>query len=392
MESQQYTIQSNYLNDKLPGIITCFIALLMMLLSCNKLIAVVPLDKVVLLLVVLFYIPNAIKISMYAFSRGEKQALMMLCLVILVSLLANSDTFSFQLFLPVVGFIFSIFLSQSYILLKGIYYGSFMHILIANIIGLGAYAFGWAGGTVSLANKGLPMLKSIMGFTPTPQSFGTLCLSWLIIYFFLKERGKIKRIDKFFYLLVTVGIILSINRTTYIGYLLILFFKERRLFYTYLSISAICVVIFWNILMDTIFSTATLDSREELLDGFNRSFWNSDSWQVYLFGKADNKIAEKYIRYATWDEREDIENGFAMILHMLGFLGLGYYLSTVFIFARKTFKKKYFYECSLFLFFCIFTTFITQEFVATTFYIALGVVMYIYKNNYAASKKSTGVG
>lgn len=375
-------VRSNYSNVKLSLISTFFITFTMMLISFNKLIAV-PLDKIFLCFFILFYTPLIVKLEGYGFMKGEKQTLLMLCFVTIMSLMMNIDTFSFQIFLPIVGFIFSIYLSQSAILLKGLYYGSFIHILIGDILGLSSYVIGANPFVSNLAYKGMPLLNSVMGFTPTPQSFGTLCLSWLIVYFFLKERGEIKRIDKVFYLIVTLGIFLSINRTTYIGYLLILFFKRRRLFRIYLSIGVILVVIFWNSLMDTIFNTVTLDSREELLDGFNRSFWKSDSLEIYLFGRADNKVAEKYIRYATWDKRDDIENGFAMILHMLGFLGLGYYVIAVFSFVAKILRRRYLYECALLLFFCIISPGITQEYVATTFYIGLGILIYIYKRKVA---------
>ncbi|HWV75156.1 MAG TPA: hypothetical protein VN040_25730, partial [Pseudosphingobacterium sp.] len=185
MESYQYNVQSNYTNYRSSWIITFFVAFSMLLLSCNKLISI-PLDKVVLSIIVLFYIPGAIKLKAYAFTAGEKKALLMLCIVTLLSLMANSNTFSFQLFLPVVGFIFSIYLSQSSVLLKGIYYGSFMHILIGNIFSLSWYAFGTGPFVSNLGYKGMPMLNSALGFTATPQCFGTLCLSWLVIYFFYR--------------------------------------------------------------------------------------------------------------------------------------------------------------------------------------------------------------
>ena len=359
-------------------VISCFIAFSMMLLSCNKLISV-PLDKAVLFLSVLLYFPWIFKSPTPIFTKGELRAIFFLMAVTIVSLMVNSDQYSFQLFLPIVGLIFSALLSQSFLLIRGIYFGSFLHILIANVFGLSSYVLGANPFVSNLAYKGMPMLNSLLGFTPTPQSFGTLCLSWLILYFFFKERGKTNKWDSFFYCLVTLGIFLSVNRTTYIGYLMILFFKQRKLLYTYLAVGLVFVIVFWTVLMDTLFNANTLDAREELLDGFNRSFWGSNSWYVYLFGKGDNKLAEKYIRYATWDNRDDIENGFAMILHMLGFLGLAYYFIAVISFITKIVKKKYFYEGALVFFFCVLSPYITQEYVATTFYIVLGILIYIYK-------------
>lgn len=391
----QYESFNSYTPYKASWIITMFIVVSMMLLSCNKLISI-PLDKVVLFLTVLIYAPSTIKVKSHSLTKGELKTLILLAIVTLLSVLVNSDSYSFQVFLPIVGFIFAIFLSQSALLIKGIYYGSFLHIFIAIFFGFASYAFGSNPFVSNLAYKGMPMLNSLLGFTPTPQSFGTLCLAWLVLYFFFKDQGKTGRIDKAFYWLVTLGIFLSINRTTYIGYLLILFFKQRKLLYTYLGFGLLLILVFWNILMDTLFNSSTLDAREELLDGFNRSFWGSNSWSVYLFGKADNKLADKYIRYATWENRDDIENGFAMILHLLGFIGLSYYIVAIATFISKVLRRKYFYEGGLIFFFCVLSPYITQEYVATTFYIVLGVLIFIYKNKqeyiYAATEKVSGLG
>lgn len=144
------------------------------------------------------------------------------------------------------------------------------------------------------------------------------------------------------------------------------------------------MIIYWNLLFDTLFSTDTLGARDELLEGFNKSFWGSNSLTVYLFGRGTNKLSEDITKTVTWDSRSDIENGYAMILHMYGFVGIACYLTSSIAFILKLISLRYFYEVFIAIFFLFFSPYITQEYVATTFYIILGVMIYMYKFKYAA--------
>jgi len=123
-----------------------------------------------------------------------------------------------------------------------------------------------------------------------------------------------------------------------------------------------------------------------LLEGFKISYVRSNSWIVYLFGKGNNQISDAIAKRVKWTTRTDIENGYAMLLHTYGIVGLLTYITLCLSFIFMFLKRKRIKEaCFLFFYFFV-TQYITQEFVSATFYMFLAVMLLMY--NFYTDKKS----
>src|SRR4051794_37535645 len=106
-----------------------------------------------------------------------------------------------------VGLIFALILRRHpKLILHSLY-----HALMINIIfGLLFDALALAGLTdehVSPVVKGFTFLYSPRGFTATVQTYGTLCITWLLLYQLRKELGMINHIDKIFFVINIVAIL-----------------------------------------------------------------------------------------------------------------------------------------------------------------------------------------
>ena len=118
------------------------------------------------------------------------------------------------------------------------------------------------------------------------------------------------------------------------------------------------------------------------------SFWESGSIPVYLFGKGSVFVSSEIANQTTWTHRLDIENGYAFILHGYGFIGLFLYLVLVLSMVFYDIKKGQFYIAITLVFYMLFSTYFTQEFVSNSFYIMLAYLLYISKSSLTGSKTS----
>lgn len=350
--------------------------LVMFLCTANRLISF-PIDKAVMFLVlvtILFTSPRE-----PFFRPAELVLIGMLIVLPVLSSMANL-VFKPMIFFPFLGFSFAVVLSRRPNLVLGpLYYALIFHIALGLVFVALAFAgfnnqYAW-----SLEEKGLPFVYSAMGFTATVQTFGTLCMLWLIIFYVRKSFYGVSRLDWFFFVINTLGVLSTLNRSTFLFWIIILFFKMRRFFTVILVVIAVFVVRFWHEVITFLGNPASIDARSELLEGFNISFWGSHSIPVYIFGKGNNQLTEAVAAKTKWDYRLDIENGYAMLLHTYGFLGLFVYIGIASFFVAAFIRIRRFAEAFIMFFFLFVSPYITQEFVSMSFYLFLSTMLIIFR-------------
>jgi hypothetical protein len=237
---------------------------------------------------------------------------------------------------------------------------------------------GYTNLNVSVGAKGFASLYATHGFTSTVQTYGTLCISWLMLYILRKKMGLNTGIDKLFFVITNLAILLTFNRSTYLFWVIVLFFEFPAIFWSGAVLLGVILVKFWTIITSFILSSASIASRFELLEGFKISYWQSHSLKIYLFGRGTNQISEEIAKRVKWTNRTDLENGYAMLLHSYGIIGLVIYIVVCFYFIIMFLKIKRFKEASFLFFYFFLTQYITQEFVTTTFYVFLTIMLLTY--------------
>lgn len=233
-------------------------------------------------------------------------------------------------------------------------------------------------------DKGLPFLHAAKGFTTTVQSYGTLLISWFLIYYWKKENGQSSKLDSLAYWVTILGLILTFNRNTFVIFYVILFFKHRKIFMLTVVFAALFYIYYFEFINKLVFNINTLNSRADLLQAFRISFFENSGWKEYLFGHGNN-IVDDVIARTTIYRTGYIENGTSMLLYTYGFTGYLAYLITVFLFSVMLFiRTKVFYAAMFFYIFIIAQQF-THEFYATTLYLMISVFLIILNS------KPTGV-
>jgi len=355
--------------------ISVFYGLVFFFITANKLTSV-PIDKIftiVLIGLIIWY-----EARVFFFRRYELDLTFTLfilaCLSFLINLVDNS---SLIIFFPIIGCVFCFVIARRPWLIDLIYYALLSHFFIAFILYLVSYVTGDMQFVEDMSMKGLPYIHIIKGFTPTIQVFGSLCLTWILLYYFRKATQMVTLADKICYFFVLLCLLLTLNRTSFLGFLIILFFKERKIFVSLTIVAGITILTYLQFFLTFLFNVNTLTSRSELLDGFNKSYWNSHSLLVYIFGRGNNQIPAVILQTVKWDFRNDIENGYAMILHTYGLLGLIFYLFIGCVFLLKLGLIKNWYLFFMVLFYIAIQPYFTQEFMATSFYISMGTVIFI---------------
>lgn len=352
-------------------------ALVAFLLTANTLLPI-PLDKILmalLVVVICWMAPENRK------QPAENYVLYLsVCLVCLLSAGVNLVIKPIPLF-PMIALAFVFLSLRNETLIDAFYKALTIHILLGLVFLGVSYINEDIPFYNSLRAKGIPFIHTPLGFVTTVQVFGTLCIIWLIIYFEKKKDPTLKKPSRFLYGVVTLAVILTFNRSTYLFYFILLAFKDRKLLYVYLLLLALAVLLLIRAGLEGIFfNTQTLTSRSELLEGFNLSFWREGSLMTYIFGKGDNFLTADVLNRVKWDYREDIENGYAMLLHTYGFLGLTVFILSGTVFVLKLVMEQRWYLAVVVSYYFFVSSFFTQEFVVTSFYIFTLVVLIIRKN------------
>ncbi len=359
----------------LKKLLNFFFVVFMFLCTANKMLSF-PVDKAVMVVLIL-------AIILFHVRRGifTEERLIVLSFLFILPMLSSIANLSFvpMIFFPLIGFFFSILLSKDkHLIFHSLYYALFIHIIIGLFFAAqaclqqqqNAYVF-------SMAEKGLPFIFSPKGFTATVQTYGTLCILWVLIFFLRKKAGANSKTDFFLFAIVSLAVLSTMNRSTYLFWIIVLFFKMRKLFWSIMMILVAFIIRFWESIVLFLGNKSSITSRSELLEGFNASFWKSNSLLVYIFGRGNNYLPPQIVARAKWDNRSDIENGYAMILHAYGFLGLLFFVVLgVSILWRLLITKNYSYSI-IFIYFFFVAPYFTQEFVSGTFYLFLATFLWI---------------
>jgi hypothetical protein len=238
----------------------------------------------------------------------------------------------------------------------------------------------------SLVGKGFG-IYSERGFTATVQTFGTLCLTWLLIYFLRRDLGMNSFIDKIFFGINCLAILGTLNRNSFLFWMIIIFFKEKKLFVTVLVCLGLFLIKFWEQITSFLLVTSSIKARFELLQGFDISFMQSHSLKVYLFGRGTNELTPEVLAQVKWRDITTIENGYAMLLHTFGFVGLALYVSASLYLIFMFIKIRKWAEACILMYFFFITPYFTQEFVSITFYFFLSVIFLFYNLNVDPKQK-----
>ena len=357
------------------GIFNLMLVIVLLFCTINTLTSI-PLDKIFLcvcIVAVLFINPEK-KI----FTSKEFLVVLSFTVIAVLSSVVNLIFFP-MIFFPIMGLCFAIIISgYRHLVVYSLYYALFIHIVIGIILLILA-VFGFARFNVSSSVKGFADLYSTHGFTATVQTYGTLCISWLLLYILRGRMGLNTAIDKLFCLIANLAILLTFNRSSYLFWIIVLFFEFPVFFWSMTIFMTVLLISFWDILTKFLLSSASIVSRFQLLQGFEISYMQSHSLKVYLFGRGTDQISDEVAKRVKWTNRTDLENGYTMLLHSYGIIGLIAYISVCFYFIFLFLKINRFKE-AFFLFFYFFATqYITQEFVTATFYIFLTIMLFTYK-------------
>lgn len=355
-------------------VINISLVILFFLISSNRLFPI-PIDKVTLP----FFIAAVLLVAGGTFSLLKTEFLSLIIFMIscMLSIAANITSFSPIIVFPALGLLFGFVVSKNVRTLLLLYQSLLIHIILGIVLWVASYTQGMNDYVSSMGAKGLPFLHEAKGFTATVQTFGTLCISWLLLYELKKKETGIGRWDKFFYNIVTIAILITFNRATYLAYFAYLFFTHKKLLIFYCLLLSVFVIYFIDSIMLLFLNVTSLDARSDLLEGFEKSYLDSHSILIWLFGRGNNSIPANILQNVTIYYRSDIENGHAMLLHTYGLFGYVLYITGSLYFTISTFLKRrdYFFTCFCILY-LVLLPYITQEYMSTTLYIFLCVIFF----------------
>lgn len=342
-----------------------------------------PLEKlfmvIALVVTVFFYYRN---ISIDAF-RG----LLLLSAAVVLSLLFNISSFNYLLIFPILGYLFIILISNNHRNFIFLYWGLWIHIFLGLVFVVHSYLVDFSEMTRfvrPMMDKGLPFLHASTCFTPTVQSFGTMSLSWLLLYSNRLHFIPKSRFDNVAFIIVLLALICTFNRNTYVLFILYIFYYYRRFFYVVFSFAIIGTLYYMKFISQLFLNMKTVDSRRLGLEGFYLSYIKSDSLLVYMFGRGDDMVEEIYTTHTVLGlDYQYIENGAASILHSIGLIGFIIYgIICLYFILNLVLKRQWF--LSIFSFYLLFIAqLFTNEFFASTFYIILVVICLISTKNEA---------
>jgi len=350
-----------------------FYAIFFFLLTANTLLPI-PIDKLCLFLCVL-YILFLKHDKDRAFLDSNYIAICLSILSVAVIGAIINTSFDPMLYYPIVGVMFVSFYRKEPNLQSNLYYGLLIHIILGVLLYFTSYLY-LHPFVRNMAEKGAPFLHASLGFASTNQTFGTYCILWFIIYFDRKRAKQlISRWHRVFYIIVLIAIISTFNRSSYIFFLLIVFFRNRRLALSIVLGLVILVTVFFNEFKTFILNADTLDSRNDLLQGFRKSYLQSNSLLVYIFGRGAVFVTDQIAMGTTWSDRKDIENGYAFILHGYGIIGLILYVLIGLFNMLSLFFNKRRFESIVLCFYMFFSLYFTQELVTNAFYLFLAYIL-----------------
>lgn len=378
MNNSPLAIQATHLVGKLGLIFSVF------LITCSKLISL-PLDKAAMLGVLAMLVFHQVY-QRKSFSRNLLIPITGIISYFLFPYLLNLPDSSLIIFFPVLGLFFAGMASEEEEFIDIIYWALFLHISIGILFVFSSYVFGLNSHVHPMYDKGLPFLHAAKGFTTTVQSYGTLLISWFLIFYWKKENGQAGKLDSFAFWVAILGLLLTFNRNTFLVFYLILFFKHRKIFVLTVICAALFYIYYFEFINKLIFNVNTLSSRADLLQAFRISFFEHSGWKEYLFGHGNNMVDDVIAR-STIYRTGYIENGTSMLLYTYGFIGYVAYLAAVLVFSTLFFiRGKVFYAVMFFYIFIVVQQF-THEFYATTLYLMISVFLIVLNSKSTRAEK-----
>ncbi len=351
-----------------------FLIFVFFLMGCNQLINL-PLDK----LVMFMFLVGLILRNIYQGIKISITILLTVCILttfVLLTYLFNLPSSSPIVFFPVLGLFFALLVAKEPELIEILYWGLFIHLVIGLCFVFSSYIIGMNSYVHPMYDKGVPFLHAAKGFTTTVQSFGTLGISWFLIYYFKKDRGEVRRIDKIAYYIVLFAIFCTFNRNTLLIFLVLLFFKHKKIFVAIFIVLGVFYLYFFDFINSVLFNVSTLDSRSDLLQAFRIAFFEQTGWIGYLIGNGNNTVPQE-IAVGTVYKTGYIENGTSVLLYTYGFIGYLAYLVAVTILSLMFWiRDQVFYACITFYIFIIAQQF-THEFFSNTFYLLFAALLLI---------------
>ncbi|WP_339700594.1 hypothetical protein [Algoriphagus aquimarinus] len=358
--------------------------LFVFLISCSKLISL-PLDKAAMLGVIALLLFHQVFLSK-TFSARLLFPIIGLASYFLLPYLLNLPDSSLIIFFPVLGLFFAGLAAEEEEFLDILYWGLFVHICVGILFVFSSYLIGLNSHVHPMYDKGLPFLHAAKGFTTTVQSYGTLLISWFLIYYWKKEKGETGKLESLAFWVAILGLILTFNRNTFVIFYLILFFKHRKIFILTVVFAALFYIYYFEFINKLVFNVNTLNSRADLLQAFRISFFEQSGWKEYLIGHGNNMVDDVIVR-TTMYRTGYIENGTSMLLYTYGFIGYLAYLVAVMIMSVMFFMRdKVFYAAMFFYIFIIAQQF-THEFYATTLYLMISVFLIILNSKTTSASK-----
>mgnify|MGYP005748086753 CR=1 FL=1 len=295
----------------------------------------------------------------------------------LVSYLLNLPDSSLIIFFPVIGLTYMSLIGEEASFLDLFYWALFIHILFGAFLVISSYVVGMNPYVHPMYDKGLPFLHAAKGFTTTVQAYGTLVISWFLIFYFKKENHQIYIWDKLAYGLVFLGLILTFNRNSFLVFYLILFFKHKRFFWATVFLAFGLYLYFFEFINKLIFNLSTISSRADLLQAFRIAFFEQTDWLGYLIGHGNNMVAEGIARGTIYGTGY-IENGTSVLLYTYGFAGYLSYLITILSFSILFLLKRNVFYAGMFFYIYIVAQQFTHEFYSSTIYLQLTVFLLIF--------------
>ena len=205
-----------------------------------------PLDKFFILVtcLALLYVQKTLSVK-------SLQILLIFLMVLCCTFFVNNLSFSFLLFFPLIGLLFSILLIGRAKNMEYLYTGLWWHIFIGLLLVIYSYIqpYTFLDDYVHyMFDKGMPFLHASMGFTPTVQTFGTMCLAWLLLYVHKRSCKLTTFIDRFMFVIVLIAACVTFNRNTYVLLVILTFFHFRKFFYIFFLTVLAGVIYFFEII------------------------------------------------------------------------------------------------------------------------------------------------
>ena len=354
------------------------------LISCSKLISL-PLDKAAMLGMLALLIFHQIFLGKTLSPRLLFPILGVAAYCFLPYVL-NLPNSSLIIFFPVIGLFFSGLVAEQEEFLNILYWGLFIHICVGILFVFSSYLIGLNSHVHPMYDKGLPFLHAAKGFTTTVQSYGTLVISWFLIYYWKKENRQVGKLESLAFWVAILGLILTFNRNTLVVFYLILFFKHRKIFILTVVFAALVYLYYFEFINKLIFNVNTLNSRADLLQAFRIAFFEHSGWKEYLIGHGNNMV-DAVIARTTLYRTGYIENGTSMLVYTYGFIGyLAYLVAVIVTSVLFLIRGKIFYSAMFFYIFIVAQQF-THEFYATTLYLMISIFLILLNSKSSSASK-----